>query len=272
MPRIRSIKPELFTDENLSDLEDAWGDCEILLIYIGLWTQADFEGRFEFSHKQLKIAIRPYSSVNFLDALNLLVDRGFVVKYEVDGKTYGWLPKFRKHQVRDARREPPSKRPPAPGDSDTHPDITSGKVTPEYKKRDGDAPEMLSGMGAGLPPPMGAVAGVGKEGKGKERNGTEYRKGKEGNGREGKPRAGGSAPARDPSPVDPPRAQISSFDLSELLDRAGRVSKDGLQKMIEEAKGNPALSEKLFGIYNERFGPQRTETYDTMRKVGGLTR
>lgn len=254
MARIRTIKPEFFKDPDLYDLEQEVG-LPIRVAFAGLWGCCDREGRFVWKPRQLKVDILPHDLVDFSRVLDALATRGFVIKYEVDGQEYGLVRSFTKHQIIN-NRESASIIPAPPG------------VEPKNGEKEHACPTRAPRVPHACPT-RAPRALRGKEGKGRERKGREIGKEGKGVGREGNPRADQPQSA---SATNAAGAQISSFDLSELLDRAGRVSKDGLQKMIEEAKGNPALSEKLFGIYNERFGPQRTETYDTMRKVGGLTR
>lgn len=78
MARIRTIKPEFFTDDEIAALPPL-----VRLFYVGLWTQADREGRLKDKPRPLKATIMPYDE-NFdaEDALQMLVGGGFVVRYE----------------------------------------------------------------------------------------------------------------------------------------------------------------------------------------------
>lgn len=117
--RIRSIKPEVFKDEDLWDLGVETG-FPILQAFEGLWCYADKEGRFEWRPRQLKTDILPYWDGDFARVLDALTTRGFIVRYAVDGREYGWVRTFRKHQVinnRESESElppPPSGAPPSP--------------------------------------------------------------------------------------------------------------------------------------------------------------
>jgi hypothetical protein len=91
--RIRTIKPEFFTHEDLAELPPV-----TRLAFAGLWCAADREGRFQWREKKLKIQILPWDDVDFSQILNDLLQAGFLVKYQVEGKDYGWIPTFHLHQ------------------------------------------------------------------------------------------------------------------------------------------------------------------------------
>lgn len=96
--RIRTIKPEFFTHEVLFDAEKDCG-LPLRLAFVGLWTCCDRDGRFEWRPRPLKTHIMPYDDVDFSRVLDALATRGFVVKYASDGKEYGCIPSWARHQV-----------------------------------------------------------------------------------------------------------------------------------------------------------------------------
>lgn len=98
MSRIRYIKPEFFLHEGLYDAEVGSG-LPIRVAFAGLWTVCDKNGRFEWKHRQLKIKILPYDNVDFAKVLDVLAEIGSIVKYSVDGRDYGYIPSWRKHQA-----------------------------------------------------------------------------------------------------------------------------------------------------------------------------
>lgn len=100
--RIRTIKPELFTDEALWDLGQETG-LPVLQGFTGLWCCADREGRFEWRPRALKTAILPYWSGDFAHVLDALEKGGFVLRYKVDEREYGLVRTFAKHQVINLR-------------------------------------------------------------------------------------------------------------------------------------------------------------------------
>jgi hypothetical protein len=98
MGRIRTIKPEFFTHEELFDLEEKEG-LPVRLAFIGLWTICDREGRFKWRPRSIKAQILPYDNVDFSRVLDALATRGFVVRYASEGVDYGYVPGFSRHQV-----------------------------------------------------------------------------------------------------------------------------------------------------------------------------
>ncbi len=111
-PRIRSVKPDIFHDEQLWALGESTG-MPILQGFEGLWCYADREGRFEWRPLALKSLILPYWSGDFAALLDALTGAGMVVKYVIDGRAFGWVRTFHKHQSANAR-EPASILPPPP--------------------------------------------------------------------------------------------------------------------------------------------------------------
>jgi hypothetical protein len=112
--RIRTIKPQFFTDDELAELP-----AITRLFFIGLWTQADVAGRMACRPKRLKAEILPYDDCDVDEILDGLEGAGFVTRYEVDGSGYLWIPTFRKHQrITGKEAETPSEFPRCPQDSD----------------------------------------------------------------------------------------------------------------------------------------------------------
>ena len=91
------IKPAFFKHRELYDAERASG-LPLRIAFAGLWTVADREGRFKWK-SDLKPDILPYDDVDMRDVLNALERDGFVVRYVVDGKDYGYIPTFKDHQT-----------------------------------------------------------------------------------------------------------------------------------------------------------------------------
>lgn len=93
MARIRSVHPSLFTDE-------AWVSCSPLarILYIGLWTDADDQGLFEWKPLQIKMRLLPGDSGDVPVMLAELAECGLILAYEADGKRFGAIANFRKFQ------------------------------------------------------------------------------------------------------------------------------------------------------------------------------
>ena len=109
MARIRTIKPEFFTSEDIVSLSPL-----ARLFYVSLWCEADREGRFEWKPKTFKLRYLPGDDCD-VDALGQeLIDAGLIVLYEADGKLYAEIPTFAKHQIinnREAASEIPARKP-----------------------------------------------------------------------------------------------------------------------------------------------------------------
>ena len=109
--RIRSVKPEVHKDEELWDVEQRSG-LPLFRVFLGLWNYSDREGRFEWKPRVLKTDVLPWWDGDFETAMNWLTPK-FIVKYEVEGRVYGWVRTFKKHQVINNREED-SRLPPPP--------------------------------------------------------------------------------------------------------------------------------------------------------------
>jgi len=110
MSRIRTVKPELFKHEDLFDAERLYL-LPLRLAFIGLFSCCDCEGRFRWQPRRLKLDILPYDEVDFSGILDALAASGFIVKYEHQGKYYGCIPSWSRHQQinhREAKSELPA--------------------------------------------------------------------------------------------------------------------------------------------------------------------
>ena len=108
MARIRYIKPEFFSDEDLAELK-----FETRLTFAGLWCFADRLGRLEDRPKFLKAMIFPYDNVDMEKQLQALSAKPFIQRYEVEGKKFIQIINWEKHQ-KPHHTEADSKIPPAP--------------------------------------------------------------------------------------------------------------------------------------------------------------
>ena len=189
MARIRSIKPETFTNEDLAACSP-----HARIAFPGLWCHADREGRLEDRPRRLAMVILPYDrAVDFDALLAELAAAGFVVRYEVNGAHYVQIVNFSKHQ-HPHPNETVSIIPPPPG---------GGSAKRQGVKR--------SGKGGQRVPPEHVA--LGQEGKGRE--GSRIGREQEGNG---SARADDARPALlpDPNPADTPDALAALWN--ELAD------------------------------------------------------
>ncbi len=93
MARIRSIHPGLFTDESFVS-------CSPLarLLVLGLWTEADDQGVFEWKPVTLKMRLLPVDGADVSALLVEIADQNICRRFEADGKVYGAIRNFRKYQ------------------------------------------------------------------------------------------------------------------------------------------------------------------------------
>lgn len=114
MARIRSIKPEFFIDEDLQDLEASNLGAYCMLVFAGLWAIADREGRFEWRPRKLRLSILPYIDFDLSNTMDVLLEHGYLIRYEVEEKQYGAIKNWSRHQI-VSRDEPPSEIPSSDG-------------------------------------------------------------------------------------------------------------------------------------------------------------
>ncbi len=97
MPRIRSVKPELFSHEGLYEAEVRY-KLPLRLAFISLFSCCDREGRFRWQPRRLKLDMLPYDEVDIAAVLNAFIECGFIKKYEHEGEVYGCIPSWSRHQ------------------------------------------------------------------------------------------------------------------------------------------------------------------------------
>lgn len=93
MSRIRSVHPGLFTDEAFVTLSPA-----AQVFWIGLWCEADDQGIFEWKPLTLKMRLLPASPLMVEPLLEELVTAGCVRQFDMDGRWFGVIRNFAKHQ------------------------------------------------------------------------------------------------------------------------------------------------------------------------------
>ena len=109
MARARNIKPGFFYNDILSEVEPLGR-----LLFIGLWTLADREGRLEDRPVKIKILLLPYDDCNTEKLLQDLHNAGFIIRYSVNENKYIQVVNFIKHQ-NPHHKEGASVIPPPPG-------------------------------------------------------------------------------------------------------------------------------------------------------------
>jgi len=94
MARIRTIKPEFWTDEKVIECS-----LNARLLFIGIWNFADDYGNIQNSPKQIKLKILPSDSIDIIPLIKELATHGLLTEYSVDSQTYLHISGFDKHQV-----------------------------------------------------------------------------------------------------------------------------------------------------------------------------
>lgn len=142
MPRIRYLKPEFFTDENIAELP-----MEARLLFQGLWCLADKAGRLEDRPKYIKVMLFPYDSIDIDKTLALLdgQEKRFIQRYQVDGKAFIQITHFDRHQ-KPHHTEKASEIPAPPIQTENN-----GSLTVKTPCLDGEKPDLMGkGMGKGM--------------------------------------------------------------------------------------------------------------------------
>lgn len=139
MARARNIKPGFFRNADLVELP-----VEARLLFIGLWTIADREGRLKDRPKQIKMEIFPADNYDCNDLIQQIADAGMLVRYEHSGARYLQITNFTKHQ--NPHRDEQASTIPAQGTPDAaqvkEPAETpiSDQITPEKHANAEEAP------------------------------------------------------------------------------------------------------------------------------------
>jgi hypothetical protein len=143
MARIRTIKPDFWTDEKIVELS-----FEARLFFIGSWNFADDNGNLQRSARKLKMQIFPADAIDCEPLIQSLMTHGLFREYEVNGEKFIHIKGFKAHQVINR----PSKTGlPVPDSGSSPTPLTESSLT-EGKGEEGSR--------------------KGKEGNGKERNGV----------------------------------------------------------------------------------------------------
>lgn len=154
MARIRTIKPEFFRHEGLQDLEIANPGKYPMMVFEALWGHCDSKGRFEWKPRMLKLDILPFLPFDMAETLAILVKAGMLHRYTVDGKEYGEIGTFEKHQRLSGKELTEGEKFPAP--TQESPVKHRGSVgeipeSQEGKGREEEGKEEGNGVVAALP-------------------------------------------------------------------------------------------------------------------------
>lgn len=134
--RIRSVKPDFYRDELTGQM-----DAEHALFYLGVCNFCDDHGRFTWNPVLLASDLDPYAAKwggaqRVGELLEELLQAGRLVRYQVDGKVFGWMPSFLTHQKPS---HPLSSRiPPPPEDYGNLPQHSENVSLEREKEREGE--------------------------------------------------------------------------------------------------------------------------------------
>ena len=102
MPRIRTVKPEFWTDPVMVQLTPL-----ARLFYIGTWNFAMCDqGHLEDDPMRLKLQILPAENVDVSDLIDALVGSGRLARIEVNGEPFLHIKNLAEHQKVDGRWTP----------------------------------------------------------------------------------------------------------------------------------------------------------------------
>ena len=142
MPKIRGVKPELWTDENFIELSPY-----ARLLWIGLWNYACDNGHVQDKSKQLKLRILPADDVNCADLIREIERQGML------DRAHGWItiPNLTHHQKPHKRWWTTCDKPGCvlPEGTSHAPDNRSNTVAPPKRNRGTTADGDCEGDGDG---------------------------------------------------------------------------------------------------------------------------
>ena len=174
MARIRSVHPGLFTDEAFLEASPL-----ARLLMIGIWTECDDQGVFDWKPMTLKVRLLPGNNVEIVELLDELLRLNVIATTEIDGRKVGLVRNFMRFQ-----------RPKSPKFNYVIPDEFRNYVNPdsidsgnaELSTRGNS--ETRSHRASPISPKRGNRAPDGEEGRGEEWSG-----GDDGEDARGKPNA-----------------------------------------------------------------------------------
>jgi hypothetical protein len=140
MARIRTIKPEFFTSDDICALSPL-----ARLLYVGLWCEADRAGRMVWMPRVFKRRYLPDDPCDVEALAGELLARGLVVLY---GEGLACIPTFTRHQHVNPR-EAPSKLPPPDDDRASPRASHASQHEGDASERAGDAQGGREGNGQG---------------------------------------------------------------------------------------------------------------------------
>jgi len=173
MARIRSVKPEFFTSEQVVECSPT-----ARLLFIGMWCFCDDRGVHPASLARLKMEVFPndaFTSEQIQALINELLNRGLIVSYLVGSEPFWAIPTWRKHQ----KIEKPTYRYPAPPADQTPAKIDEqstkepAKTDATHRAVDDKSPKSRRTVGESSTPDRNGMESNGVERKGLESKGMD---------------------------------------------------------------------------------------------------
>jgi hypothetical protein len=153
MARIRTIKPDFWTDEKLTE-------CSITarLFFVGTWNFADDNGNLVRSAKKLKMQVFPADMIDCEPLIQELMAIGLLIEYSVGAEKFLHIKGFKKHQVINRPSKSSIPQPPFTEENEVLPDdsvslqgeLTDGREG-KGKEEEGKGSSVPNGTG-GEPP------------------------------------------------------------------------------------------------------------------------
>jgi len=126
-PRIRCIKPEFWDSESIGSLPR-----DARLLYVGLWSMADDEGRIRASARRVRKVVFGFDDdvthAQVDEWLGLLEEAGKLIRYESEGHALIAILGWSRHQK--INRPVPSSLPPPSNSVSPHGDLSEASVSP----------------------------------------------------------------------------------------------------------------------------------------------
>lgn len=145
MARIRTIKPDFFTSEDIMALSPL-----ARLLYIGTWLEADREGRLHWKPSTLKVRYLPSDDCDVKALCEELTKRRLVMLY---GDGLACIPRFKDHQFINGKETPSKLPPPSEEDisrvKDASARVMDAPSLPSFPFRDPSLPERHAIQGRG---------------------------------------------------------------------------------------------------------------------------
>ena len=228
MARIRSVHPGLFTDEAFAQLTDA-----AQIFWIGLWTEADDQGVFEWKPITLKMRLRPASTAPVEPLLAELLDLDCIKQYSSNGKKYGAIRNFCKYQ----RPKKPNSIHPMPPELRTYVRLSDLSSEPDVVNDGSSSP--LDEVKRDVIPPKVEISNQMEDGGGRREEKEEP----------SSLRSDERLAAAPPKPDAPPApvSQVMHLQPPEEIDAKTRLFREGLPALMRIAQASRDQSGKLVG-------------------------